>query len=85
MYRIECMGCSTVFRFRSMERIGARVRRHDCVSGAVSHSVDHATDENRDIALIDSWAEVPAFADECQEVAYWATHRPSAALLETFR
>ena len=31
-YRLICAACSMVFRFRSMERIGLRVRAHKCAT-----------------------------------------------------
>lgn len=82
-YRIVCAGCDTVFRFRSMERIGLRVRQHRCET-APSHSVDHVGERSRELATIDAWSEVPSFASECEEAEYWATHGPSPALLEQF-
>lgn len=51
-------------------------RRH----GAEVHAVARTA-----VTTIDSWDEVPAFAFEAEEAAYWQTHGPSETLLETFR
>jgi hypothetical protein len=87
-YSITCAGCSQVFKFRSMERIGLRVRQHACISSQPSHSLDHTAgpvSQGCDMPEVNAVAEIPSFADECQEAEFWGSHAFGPGLLEQFR
>ena len=49
------------------------------------HSTHHAPASSGPLPQVNSDAEIPTFADECEEAEFWATHSLGPNLLEQMR
>ena len=51
------------------------------LNGAIAREVNSMPTRKQQSSTVDSWRDVPQFATEAEEVAWWSTHEPGERLL----
>jgi CopG antitoxin of type II toxin-antitoxin system len=68
-----------------MVRVLTRATHPILLDGVIASGVNKMAKRKQQSSTVDSWRNVPQFATEAEEVAWWSTHEPGKRLLKQMK